>query len=169
MRTVTLGALLEQRGNQWGDAIETHVRIAQVWTGILGFGVQPVQVALMMKGMKMVRASINPSDRDSFDDDEGYGRIAQLIAGHRTTLADEPVPASEGPSVEDDPSEWPLLVPVVQLQPWGAPQLMPQDREGTPCDVCGVAVWGLVPAYLMDHGVMHRACGDELLKHARRS
>lgn len=121
MRTVTLGALLEQRGNQWGDAIGTHVRIAQVWTGILGFEVQPVQVALMMKGMKMVRASINPSDRDSFDDDEGYGRIAQLIAGHRTSLADEPVPASAGPSVEDDLSE------------------------------------------------MHRACGDELLKHARRS
>ena len=29
-----VGDLLEQRGNQWGDAIGTHVRIAKVWDGI---------------------------------------------------------------------------------------------------------------------------------------
>lgn len=78
--------LLEQRGNQWGDAIRTHARIAEVWSGIIGTEVTTLQVALCMEGLKLVRASINPDDPDSFDDAAGYGRIAQLIAGHRTGL-----------------------------------------------------------------------------------
>ena len=94
-------ALLEQRGNQWGDAIGTHVRIAQVWSGILGHEVQAVEVALMMEGLKLVRASINPSDPDSFHDAQGYSRIAELIAGHRKSLDDKDhsmvdVPACHG-------------------------------------------------------------------------
>ena len=82
----TVGALLEQRGKQWGDAISTHAQIAQVWSGIIGTEVTTLQVALCMEGMKLVRASINPDDPDSFDDAAGYGRIAQLIAGHRASL-----------------------------------------------------------------------------------
>jgi hypothetical protein len=78
--------LLEQRGNQWGDAIRTHARIAEVWSGIIGTEVTTLQVALCMEGLKLVRASINPDDPDSFDDAAGYGRIAQLIAGHRASL-----------------------------------------------------------------------------------
>ena len=85
-----VGDLLMQRGNQWGDAIGTHVRIAQVWTGILDHKVEPVQVALMMEGLKLVRASINPDDPDSFHDAQGYDRIAELIAGHRDSLDDKP-------------------------------------------------------------------------------
>ena len=89
-----VGELLKQRGNQWGDAIGTHVRIAQVWSGILGHEVQAVEVALMMEGLKLVRASINPDDPDSFDDAQGYSRIAELIAGHRDSLNEEkPAPA----------------------------------------------------------------------------
>ena len=78
--------LLEQRGNQWGDAIRTHARIAEVWSGIIGTEVTTLQVALCMEGLKLVRASINPDDPDSFDDAAGYGRIGQLIAGHRGSL-----------------------------------------------------------------------------------
>ena len=88
-----VGELLTQRDNQWGDAIGTHVRIAQVWTGILDHKVEPVQVALMMEGLKLVRASINPDDPDSFHDAQGYDRIAELIAGHRISLDDKPAPA----------------------------------------------------------------------------
>ena len=87
--TDNVGELLTQRGNQWGDAVGTHVRIAQVWSGILDHEVQPVQVALMMEGLKLVRASINPADLDSFHDAQGYSRIAELIAGHRTSLDDK--------------------------------------------------------------------------------
>lgn len=82
----SVGELLEQRGNQWGDAVHTHARIAEVWSGIIGTEVTTLQVALCMEGMKLVRASINPYDPDSFDDAAGYGRIAQLIAGHRSSL-----------------------------------------------------------------------------------
>lgn len=82
--------LLKQRGNQWGDAVGTHVRIAEVWSGITGQHITALQVALMMEGLKLVRASINPSDPDSFDDARGYGRIAELIAGHRDSLNDAP-------------------------------------------------------------------------------
>ena len=90
-----VGELLEQRGNQWGDAIGTHVRIAQVWSGILGHEVQPVQVALMMEGLKLVRASINPDDPDSFHDAQGYSRIAELIADHRDSLGEEKLEAHQ--------------------------------------------------------------------------
>ena len=72
-----VGDLLAQRGQQWGDAIGTHVRIAQVWTGILDHKVEPVQVALMMEGLKLVRASINPDDPDSFHDAQGYEHFNQ--------------------------------------------------------------------------------------------
>ena len=96
-----VGELLEQRGNQWGDAIGTHVRIAQVWTGILDHKVEPVQVALMMEGLKLVRASINPDDPDSFHDAQGYNRIAELIAGHRGSLSEEkPAPTEADPACD---------------------------------------------------------------------
>ena len=74
--------LLEQRSQSWGDPIETHERIAQVWSAILNVKVPAVQVALMMEGLKIVRAAINPEDPDSFKDAQGYSRIGQMIMGH---------------------------------------------------------------------------------------
>ena len=83
--------LLAQRGQQWGDAIGTHVRIAKVWDGIANREeITALKVALMMEGLKLIRADINPDDPDSFHDGQGYGRIAELIAGHRTSLDDKP-------------------------------------------------------------------------------
>ena len=80
--------LLEQRGKQWGDAVDTHVRIAKGWSGILNQSIQPVQVALCLDYLKTIRAAINPDEPDSFDDKLGYTKIAQLIAGHRDSLSD---------------------------------------------------------------------------------
>ncbi len=105
--TDNVGKLLTQRDNHWGDAVGTHVRIAQVWTGILNHEVQPVQVALMMEGLKLVRASINPADPDSFHDAQGYDRIAELIAGHRTSLDDRPATEpSDCSTARPEPSEF---------------------------------------------------------------
>lgn len=81
-----VGALLKERGSSWGDACITHARIAEVWSGIIGTEVTALQVSLCMEGLKLVRASINPHDPDSFDDAAGYNRISQLIAGHRSDL-----------------------------------------------------------------------------------
>lgn len=71
--------LLEERGKQWGDATLTHVRIAQVWSGILDQEVSSHQVALCMAGLKLVRASISPDAQDSYDDGHGYLTIAERI------------------------------------------------------------------------------------------
>ena len=74
--------LLKERGQQWGNAISTHERIAAAWTATLGHIVNPVDVALMMIQLKVIRAQINPDEKDSFDDIEGYARIAKQIMGH---------------------------------------------------------------------------------------
>lgn len=78
-----VAALLEQRGSSWGNAANTHSRIAQVWSGILDTEVTAGQVALCMTGLKLVRASVNPDDPDSFDDGHGYLAIAEDIYGHK--------------------------------------------------------------------------------------
>lgn len=78
-----IAALLEQRGSSWGNAASTHSRIAQVWSGILDTEVTAGQVALCMTGLKLVRASVNPDDPDSFDDGHGYLTIAEDIFGHK--------------------------------------------------------------------------------------
>ena len=78
-----INALLEERGRNWGDAAGTHARIAQVWSGILDTEITAGQVALMMVGMKLVRASVNPDVADSFDDGHGYLAIAEDIYGHK--------------------------------------------------------------------------------------
>ena len=78
-----VATLLEQRGSSWGNAASTHSRIAQVWSGILDTEVTAGQVALCMAGLKLVRASVNPDDPDSFDDGHGYLAIAEEIYGHK--------------------------------------------------------------------------------------
>lgn len=78
--------LLAERAVQWGDPIGTHIRIAEVWSGILGHHIEPVQVALMMTGLKLVRGSINPYAQDSFDDAHGYVAIAEKIVDNEVTV-----------------------------------------------------------------------------------
>lgn len=75
------GALLKQRAAHWGDPVTTHIRIAQVWSGILGVEVSAQQVADCMVGLKLVRDSLNPDDPDSLKDAAGYTRIGQMIQG----------------------------------------------------------------------------------------
>lgn len=77
--------LLKEREQQWGDAISTHERIAAAWTATLGHIVNPVDVVLMMIQLKAIRAQINPDEKDSFDDIEGYARIAKCITGHEAS------------------------------------------------------------------------------------
>lgn len=69
--------LLNERERTYGNPVQTHVQIAQVWSGILGTEVTPVQVPIMMAGLKLVRASNNPYHKDNFDDVMGYTVIAR--------------------------------------------------------------------------------------------
>lgn len=77
--------LLKERGQQWGDAISTHERIAAAWTATLGHIVNPVDVALMMIQLDVIRAQINPDEKDFFDDIEEHARIAKWIMGHEAS------------------------------------------------------------------------------------
>lgn len=74
---VDVEALLEQRGQIYGDAVETHARIAQVWSGILNTPISAHEVALCMMGLKLVRADCDPKHADSYADILGYEAIAR--------------------------------------------------------------------------------------------
>lgn len=73
--------LLASRQSVYGDRVDNMVRVAQIWTGILGFEVQPVQVALMMAGYKLYRASLTPDYSDNVDDVDGYIQMAREVVG----------------------------------------------------------------------------------------
>ena len=88
--------LIRQRGRSYGDAQSTHERIAEVWSGILGFKVYAHQVAIMMVGLKLVRSSVNPILIDNYDDAHGYLKIAQQI-GVPPVNEHEEVPATHNP------------------------------------------------------------------------
>ena len=75
--------VVDGRTSVYGDPTETFCRIAQVWSGILDTEVTAGQVALCMAGLKLVRASVNPDDPDSFDDGHGYLTIGEEIYGHK--------------------------------------------------------------------------------------
>lgn len=73
--------IVDRRIKLYGDAVEVNIRIAQVWTGILGHEVRPVDVPLMMAGLKLVRAQVTPDYSDSSDDVHGWTSIFQMMVG----------------------------------------------------------------------------------------
>lgn len=73
--------LITGRRAVYGDPETTFVRIAQVWTGIIGHEIQPHEVPLMMAGLKAVRTQICPDYSDNSDDIDGYIDIFKLLIG----------------------------------------------------------------------------------------
>lgn len=73
--------LITGRRAVYGDPEETFIRVAQVWTGILGHEVQPWEVPLLMEGYKIVRTQICPDYSDNSDDIDGYNDIFKLLIG----------------------------------------------------------------------------------------
>ena len=73
--------LITERRKVYGDPEDTFIRIAQVWTGIIGHTVNPVDVPLMMAGMKLVRTQVCPDYSDNSDDIDGYMDIFRLLVG----------------------------------------------------------------------------------------
>ena len=70
----------------YGDATTEFARIAQVWTALLGHPVRPVDVPLLLIGMKLVRSSVSPEHDDSWVDVCGYAALAARVASQ--TLGD---------------------------------------------------------------------------------
>ncbi len=91
-RAGTVGEVIDRRVQVYGDPVETFARIAEVWSGILGHHINPVDVPLMMIGLKLVRAQVMPCYSDNTDDVEGYLDIARKIVGedmiHARTVND---------------------------------------------------------------------------------
>lgn len=69
------------RLSEYGNARDTHERIAAMWNALIpqGARIRPVDVALMMTALKLVRASKNIEHEDSFVDAIGYLEIASQI------------------------------------------------------------------------------------------
>ena len=80
-REGTVGEVIDQRVQVYGDPTETFVRIAQVWSGILGVEVNPTDVPLCLIGMKVVRTTQAPDYSDNSDDIEGYLDIFRQLVG----------------------------------------------------------------------------------------
>ena len=69
---------MKDRNEQNGDPYENHLRIAKIWSVVLGTEIEPYQVALCMAGLKLARLAYNPLD-DSFVDGAAYLAIAGEI------------------------------------------------------------------------------------------
>ena len=70
--------ILKQRGEQWGDPLETHARIAKAWSAIFNHDVTSHQVALAMMVTKAVRSAISPGEWDNYPDMKNYAEIAEM-------------------------------------------------------------------------------------------
>ena len=66
---------------QWGNPVDSHERIAAMWSAILGKRVDGQQAALCMALLKISRAEGNPGDPDSYADAAAYIAIAAQCAG----------------------------------------------------------------------------------------
>ena len=68
-----LKKILDNRQEEYGDALENFETIGKVWGALLGINeIAPWQVALMMDALKTVRLFKNPNHEDSWLDKEGY-------------------------------------------------------------------------------------------------
>lgn len=70
------------RQDAYGDPEVHFAAVAQTWSMILDHDIRADQVPLMMAGLKLVRASHNPS-QDSFTDLCGYAALASELAANR--------------------------------------------------------------------------------------
>lgn len=73
--------LAGDREKEYGNARDTHERIAAMWNAIIpqGARIRPVDVALMMAGLKIIRAAKNPAYEDSWTDLVGYAEIGARL------------------------------------------------------------------------------------------
>ena len=103
MTSDIVNEVIDQRETLYGEPVQGMVRTAQIWSGILGFEVQPAQVPLMLMGYKLMRASISPDYADNSDDVEGDLDIFRKVVGedmiHARTTADYWA-QKEGPAYE---------------------------------------------------------------------
>ena len=81
MSKESVDELLKQRQEDYGDALVNFATIGRVWGALLQIDdIPPHQVGLMMDAFKTVRIFSNPDKDDSWDDKEGYTKLARKTA-----------------------------------------------------------------------------------------
>lgn len=71
------------RQADYGDALDTHNRIAAMWTVVLDTPVTADQVALCMTAVKIIRAAKKPGHADSYVDAAAYAALAGEFTGRQ--------------------------------------------------------------------------------------
>ena len=71
--------VVEKRRSDYGESEDQFEHIAARWSQVLGIRVTPVQVALCLMGLKMVRLAHDPRHLDSLVDVLGYGAYLREI------------------------------------------------------------------------------------------
>lgn len=127
--------VVAKRIKLYGDPVETFVRIAEVWSGILGHTIQPAEVPLMMAGMKLVRAQVSPDYSDNNEDVDGYMEIFRMVMGEDMIHAR--TPDQYWAEVEKRTSA--RVQEAVNLMAADVPDENPQQKVNTitPCFHCG--------------------------------
>lgn len=80
-REGTVGEVIDGRVGVYGDPVSSFARVAEVWSGILGFPVSATDVPLCLIGLKLVRTQVTPDYSDNSDDVEGYLDIFRQVVG----------------------------------------------------------------------------------------
>lgn len=71
--------LLASRRAVYGDRVENMKRTAQMWSGFLGFQIEPWQVSEMFSMYKAFRMTQAPDYSDNIDDKEGWARMTREV------------------------------------------------------------------------------------------
>lgn len=71
--------VLAARGAEYGPAGASLAALSTRWSQTLGTPVSPVQVALCLIDLKLVRLAHNPGHRDSLVDVIGYAALAAEV------------------------------------------------------------------------------------------
>jgi len=75
--------IYNDRAQDYGHPSINHLRIAKLWSVVLGVEVQPYQVALCMNQVKISRLVQTPDHEDSYIDAAAYIAIAGELATER--------------------------------------------------------------------------------------
>lgn len=91
--------LVSDRQKDYGNAVDTHRRIAKLWSAILDHPVSAQDVASMMIALKIIRSQKSPQKIDSYLDMANYSLISGLVAiddfKTKEDLMENPIPESE--------------------------------------------------------------------------
>jgi hypothetical protein len=88
--------IIDQRGNEYGDMVETHERIARLFNDMVpDVKLQAQHVAAVLMATKLARLFANPTHEDSFVDLAAYTAFrSELVNGKPAPVLKAPRPAA---------------------------------------------------------------------------